>query len=100
MSYYQSVDGGEPVYLFGQGGGKRLAEEIGAPFLGQVPLDPFICSCSDRGQSLFSADPEGKRPATQAFLRLAKELVEQTASLKTEKKAGLGSFELEWKEMN
>jgi ATP-binding protein involved in chromosome partitioning len=32
MSYYQSSEQMEPVYLFGRGGGERLAKETGTPF--------------------------------------------------------------------
>lgn len=35
--------------LFGSGGGDRLAHEIGAPLLAQIPLEPAISDGSDRG---------------------------------------------------
>jgi ATP-binding protein involved in chromosome partitioning len=100
MSYYQAMNQAEPIYLFGRGGGERLALESGAPFLGHIPLDPLICSCGDQGQSLFAVDSEGQRPVTQAFLQIARQLVQQVATLKLEREQGLGSFELVWKEMS
>ncbi len=99
MSYYQATEETEPVYLFGRGGGERLAFESGAPFLGNIPLDPFLCACGDEGHSLLALDPEAKRPVTRAFQQLAKQLVQHVAALKAEKEQGLGSFELIWKEM-
>lgn len=99
MSYYQADHQAEPVYLFGRGGGERLAVEAGTPFLGQIPLDPIVCTCGDRGRSLFADDPQTQRPVTQAFQQLAKQLIQQVNLLKLEKKQGLGSFELVWKEM-
>lgn len=99
MSYYQSSDQVEPVYLFGRGGGQRLAKEAGTPFLGQIPLDPMICSCGDQGQSLFQIDPNFDRSATKAFIQVAKEVELQISSLVVEKQKGLGPFELIWKEM-
>ena len=99
MSYYQSSEQTEPVYLFGRGGGERLACETGAPFLGCIPLDPLLCSCGDQGQSLFALDPGAQRPITRAFQQLAQQLAQQVASLKIEKQQGLGLFELVWKEM-
>lgn len=99
MSYYQATHQAEPVYLFGRGGGERLAEEAGVPFLEHIPLDPIVCSCGDQGQSLFTLDSQARCPVTQAFQRLSNQLVEQVASLKIEKQQGLGSFELVWKEM-
>ncbi len=44
--------------VFGSGGGERLAEQIGAPLLGQVPLDARLRECGDRGEPLVLADPE------------------------------------------
>ncbi len=42
MSYFQADSQAEPIYLFGRGGGERLALEVSSPFLGQIPLDPFF----------------------------------------------------------
>jgi ATP-binding protein involved in chromosome partitioning len=99
MSYYQSSDQTEPVYLFGRGGGERLAIETGAPFLGHIPLDPLLCTCGDQGQSLLALDPAAQRPVTRAFQQLAQQFVRRVASLKVEKQQGLSSFELVWKEI-
>lgn len=100
MSFYQQSCDTPPVYVFGKGGGDRLATEVGAPFLGQIPLDPVICSCGDRGESLFSLDPQKERPITQAFEQIAKNIVEQVQALKTERGEGMKGFELIWKEMS
>jgi len=35
--------------LFGEGGGARLAAEIGAPLLGQIPLEPAVSAGGDAG---------------------------------------------------
>jgi ATP-binding protein involved in chromosome partitioning len=100
MSYYQATPQAEPVYLFGRGGGERLASETGVPFLGHIPLDPTVCACGDQGQSLFALDLQSQRPITQAFQQLAKQLKDQVDVLKMEKEQGLGTFELVWKEMS
>jgi ATP-binding protein involved in chromosome partitioning len=34
------------------GGGQKIAEELGVPFLGKIPLDPRICEDSDTGTPL------------------------------------------------
>jgi ATP-binding protein involved in chromosome partitioning len=41
---------GDHYDLFGSGGGARLATDIGAPLLAQIPLQPAISAGSDRGQ--------------------------------------------------
>lgn len=82
MSYYQDSDHSAPVYVFGRGGGERLAREMGVPLLGSIPLDPELCACGDEGRSLFEVDPNADRPSTQALHLLAKRVVDQTAALK------------------
>lgn len=44
--------------IFGQGGGAALAEEMGLPLLGQVPLDPAVRDAGDRGTPTVAAFPE------------------------------------------
>jgi len=39
----------EVVDVFGSGGGEKLAEEMGLPFLGRVPLDPAVREAGDQG---------------------------------------------------
>lgn len=50
--------------VFGSGGGQRLADEIGVPLLGQVPLDPRLRECGDEGEPLLVADPESSTALT------------------------------------
>jgi ATP-binding protein involved in chromosome partitioning len=46
--------------VFGSGGGDRLAEELGVPMLGRVPLDPLLRECGDAGEPLMIAAPESE----------------------------------------
>jgi ATP-binding protein involved in chromosome partitioning len=49
---------GEQTSVFGSGGGALLAEEAGAPLLGQVPLDVELRQAGDRGVPVVVASPE------------------------------------------
>ncbi len=40
---------GERIDIFGAGGAKRTASELGVPFLGEIPLDPGLREASDNG---------------------------------------------------
>jgi Mrp family chromosome partitioning ATPase len=40
----------EKIALFGQGGGADMARQMEVPFLGEIPLDPDMVRCGDRGQ--------------------------------------------------
>jgi len=51
MSYYQLPDGSKE-YIFGSGGGKRLADILGTELLGEIPLDSNLRASSDEGMPL------------------------------------------------
>ena len=63
---------GEPAEIFGTGGGERLADEMGVPFLGRVPLDAAVASAGDRGEPTVLAEPES--PAGHALRALAQDV--------------------------
>jgi ATP-binding protein involved in chromosome partitioning len=46
--------------LFGSGGGQRLADEIGVPLLGRIPLDPVIREAADEGDPVLEFAPESE----------------------------------------
>ena len=49
MSGFVCPKCGERISLFGVGGGKLMAGEMGAPFLGTMPLDPAMARAGDQG---------------------------------------------------
>src|ERR1700733_13338922 len=49
MSYLIAPVSGERIDVFGQGGGKRTAEQMGVPFLGELALDPDVRIGGDSG---------------------------------------------------
>jgi ATP-binding protein involved in chromosome partitioning len=59
--------------VFGSGGGERLAQELGVPVLGQVPLDPLLRECGDAGEPLLVAAPESS--SAQALRAIADEVL-------------------------
>jgi ATP-binding protein involved in chromosome partitioning len=69
MSYL--VGSGQEV--FGTGGGERLAEELGVPLLGRVPLDPVLRECGERGEPVTLGAPESE--AAAAIVSIAKAVV-------------------------
>ena len=60
MSYYICPHCNSRDYIFGQGGGRRAAEELGIPFLGEIPLDIPIRTQSDIGVPIGVAQPEAE----------------------------------------
>jgi len=59
MSWFTGDDGTR-YDLFGAGGGTELAEQLGVPLLGQVPLVPALREGGDTGRPVMVADPNGE----------------------------------------
>ncbi|MCK5378216.1 MAG: Mrp/NBP35 family ATP-binding protein [Acidobacteria bacterium] len=70
MAAYTCPSCGNIDHIFGSGGGRRTAETLGIPFLGDVPLDPSIVVGGDAGTPVVSDRPDS--PAAKAFIQLAK----------------------------
>lgn len=63
-------------YIFGNGGGKRLAEEHNLALLGQIPLVQRICESGDKGSPIAL---ESGSPVSEAFRQLAENTAQQIA---------------------
>jgi ATP-binding protein involved in chromosome partitioning len=78
MSYYLCRHCGEREEIFGHGGGKKTADMLGVPFLGEVPIDPKVVVGGDTGEPIVASEPNS--PAALAFKELARQVVEQVQS--------------------
>ena len=70
----------EKYFIFGNGGGVRLAEEMGVDLLAQVPLVADICGNGDAGTPAAlgltaEGQPAGPTPQVDAFWNLADNVV-------------------------
>jgi len=74
MSYFTCPICGSTHRIFGEGAGHRIAEAMNVPFLGEIPIDPRIAECGDRGVPFVTTYPD--TPAAQAFLRIADRIAE------------------------
>ena len=70
---------GHEEHLFGEGGGKRIAEEYHSELLGALPLDINIRQQTDAGEPTVVADPEGQLAQIYRDIarKVAAKLVEQ-----------------------
>ncbi len=64
-------------YLFGQGGGKKLARMGNTVLLGQIPLVQGIREGGDSGKPAILEDPQG--PVSQALLETSRNVMKQVA---------------------
>ena len=69
MSGFTCPHCGEKLELFGYGGGERTAKEAELKFLGRIPFDLNVVSCSDSGTSI--QDKYKDSQVTRAFLSIA-----------------------------
>jgi ATP-binding protein involved in chromosome partitioning len=60
MSYFTPPElPDKKYYLFGEGGGRRTAEELGVDFLGELPIDPRVVEGGDIGRPILDFAPDG-----------------------------------------
>lgn len=71
MSYLE-LPNGERLDIFGSGGGERLANESGVPFIGAIPVDPAIREGGDAGKPIVITDPDS--PAGNSLIAIAEQL--------------------------
>jgi ATP-binding protein involved in chromosome partitioning len=64
---------GSTVEVFGHGGGEALAQEIDAPLVARIPLEPSVSEGGDAGTPVALSAPDG--PAGSAFRELADRVV-------------------------
>jgi len=79
MSWFTGDDG-KRYELFGSGGGAELADELGVPLLGQLPLVPALREGGDDGRPITAVDPDSE--AAQMFFAIADRI---TTELKPKK---------------
>jgi ATP-binding protein involved in chromosome partitioning len=66
---------GKVYALFGVGGGQTLADEVGVPLLGQVPIEESVAAGGDSGEPVALS---GVGPAADAFRAIANRIVTET----------------------
>ena len=57
MSYFETPEG-DRFELFGRGGGRELADALGLPLIGSIPLDPALGQGADSGEPVVVVRPE------------------------------------------
>lgn len=75
MAYFTPAElPNNKYYIFGQGGGKRLAEQYNVPFLGEIPL---VKSVSDAGDNGFPVLLDDESPVVPVFQEIAGKMAQQ-----------------------
>ncbi len=69
MSGFSCPHCGESIELFGTGGGEKTANQMGVRFLGRIPFDPKMVTCSDSG--VCYQDSHSDSAVSKAFIDVA-----------------------------
>jgi len=86
MSYFVPPDlPDRKYYIFGEGGGRRIASELGIDFLCEVPIETRVVSGGDKGRPVLIEAPDC--PASAAFTELAGKVARKLAVLATQSPA-------------
>ncbi|RIH87398.1 Iron-sulfur cluster carrier protein [Meiothermus luteus] len=70
MSFFEQ--NGQRTYIFGQGGGRRMAERHKTAFLGEIPLAPSVREAGDGGIPVVAGQPSSAE--AEAFRQVARNL--------------------------
>ena len=77
MSYFVAPDTGNRYNIFGEGGGQKLAEMYGVPFLGAIPIGIEVREGGDRGVPVVVSQPDS--PQSAAFRHVSEEVARQVS---------------------
>lgn len=77
MSYYRCPSCGAVEKIFGKGNCAEVAEQLGVPYLGAIPLDASICEQSDRGEPIVVSREKGE--IARAYREMAEKLAAQVS---------------------
>ena len=75
MSYFVCSHCGQRENIFDNGGGKRTADELNVPFLGEIPIDTEIRVGGDQGTPIVTAKPDA--PNAQIIRQIARNMAAQ-----------------------
>jgi len=78
MSMFICPHCGHASPIFGHGGARAIAESLGEPFLGEIPLNPTIRETSDNGTPIVAAAPDSAE--ARAFLLIAERVAATIAA--------------------
>jgi predicted Fe-Mo cluster-binding NifX family protein len=74
MSGFTCPKCGERVHIFGSDGGRNMAQEMGVPYLGAIPIDTEVVASGEGGWPIVQSCPHSE--TAKAFGRIVRRFVE------------------------
>jgi ATP-binding protein involved in chromosome partitioning len=79
LSYFIAPDTGKRYDIFGHGGARQAADELGIDFLGEIPIEPAVREGADRGVPVVYGAPDSE--SARAFDRIARNVAARISVL-------------------
>jgi ATP-binding protein involved in chromosome partitioning len=79
MSYFLCPHCGKRSDIFSSGGGRKAGQDLGVPFLGEIPLDMDLRASGDEGEPFLLKFPDSE--ISQIFAQIAGNLARQISIL-------------------
>ena len=91
MSYYKCPECGHVDHVFDHGGARKAADELGVPFLGEIPLDLKIRLGADEGKPIVQTEADGEHAKAYGAIaqKIATAIEERVGPVEAPKKKGL-----------
>jgi len=83
--------------IFRRDGARRIANSLGLPFLGAVPIEPAVAICGDQGEPVVFRAPESR--SAKAFREISGRVASELAVLTSQAGDVLGEFSVQWADM-
>lgn len=94
MSKFVCPDCDSTHYIFRQGGGETVAEELDAPLLGEIPIDPQVAVDLDEGNPFLEESADS--PAADAFIDFSRSAAARLSTLHMSEDTDRKEFSINW----
>lgn len=94
MSYFICDNCEKKHYIFREGGGRRIAQSLGLPFLGEIPLEPEVAVGGDQGLPIVEKRPQSA--SAKAYREIAGAIAAELSILSASQTGVLGDYDFTW----
>jgi ATP-binding protein involved in chromosome partitioning len=94
MSYFVCDACEKKHYIFRQGGGRRIAQSLGLPFLGEIPLESEVAVGGDQGLPIVEKRPQSA--SAKAYREIAGAIAAELSILSASQTGVLADFDFTW----
>ncbi len=97
MSYFICDNCSKKHYIFRQGGGQRIAQSLGLPFLGEIPIEPEVSEGGDMGTPIVEKNPNCE--SSRMYKQIAGAIASELAIMGATQGDILAEFDFNWESL-